>query len=365
MVRSDFPSSRQKYLGNPRVCAFKRPDSLLSTSQATYMRGNFREEAEVLYGDNRGCPRPWTKEPQMMDLSPIDIPELDEYVIRRKSACDPQLRSHAKSILEAKGRLRLAPHPFLFKHKLRLCLTDRWHQLLGKKSHKRASCQQHLSCLIRTLTHHSTSFMEALNARQKKRLRTFCTANPVHVIPFYHKVMYWENRRIIRHQEALLDKCCRPGEVVEEDEVFRFAIVVCKRCRRPGHVRGECPGADGEGIEDVERDDEGAHDAMGEAAAAMVEMAMRGDAAADSAADDVHAIPAEMATGSGAEDSPHMFQQGELVLYRLLNGDMVHAKVVNVDMVSAAELGTPDYTILLDGAERQVEASRLQPLLAV
>lgn len=211
------------------------------------MRGNYCEEAKQLYGDNRGCPRPWTTA-HSMDLSPIDIPELDERVIRRKSARDPHLRRHARSILKAKGKLRLAPHPFLFKHKARLCLTDRWHQLLGKKSHKRATCQQHLTCLIRTLTHDRTSFMESLNARQRKRLRTICTADPSHVIPFYHKFMYWENRKIIRHQEALLEKCRRPGEVVGEDDVFRFAIMVCERCRRPGHVSGACPGAGSESV---------------------------------------------------------------------------------------------------------------------
>ena len=178
-----------------------------------------------------------------MDLSPVDIPELDERVIRQKSACDPDLRQHAKKILAAKGRLRLAPHPFLFNHKARLCLTDRWHQLLGKKSHKRATCQQHLTCLLRTLNHDRTSFMESFNARQRKILRTICTADPSHVIPFYHKFMYWENRKIIRRQEALLEKCRRPGEVVGEDEVFRFAIMVCERCRSHGHTRGACPGA--------------------------------------------------------------------------------------------------------------------------
>jgi len=209
------------------------------------MRGNYREEAKQLYGDNRGCPRPWTTA-NSLDLSPIDIPELDERVIRRKSARDPNLRRHAQSILNAKGKLRLAPHPFLFKHKARLCLTDRWHQLLGKKSHKRATCQQHLTCLIRTLTHDRTSFMESLNARQRKRLRTICTADPSHVIPFYHKFMYWENRKVIRHQEALLEKCRRPGEVVGEDDVFRFAIMVCERCRRPGHASGACPDASSE-----------------------------------------------------------------------------------------------------------------------
>ena len=47
-----------------------------------------------------------------------------------------------------------------------------------------------------------------------------------------------------------------------------------------------------------------------------------------------------------------MFQRGEVVFYRLLNGEMVHAKVVKVDMESVAEVGAPDYTILLDGAER-------------
>jgi hypothetical protein len=178
-----------------------------------------------------------------MDLSPVDIPELDERVIHQKSALDPGLRQHAKKILAAKGRLRLAPHPFLFKHKARLCLTDRWHQLLGKKSHKRATCQQHLTCLLRTLNHDRTSFMEAFNARQRKRLRTICTADPSHVIPFYHKFMYWENRKIIQRQEALLEKCRRPGEVVGEDEVFRFAIMVCECCRKPGHTSGSCPGA--------------------------------------------------------------------------------------------------------------------------
>jgi hypothetical protein len=181
-----------------------------------------------------------------MDLSPSAIPELDELVIRRKSAVDPHLRSHARSILKAKGRLRTARHPFLFEHRWRLCLTDRWHQLLGKKSHKRATCQQHLTCLIRTLTHDQTSFMEAVNARQRKRLRTICTADPMHVIPFYHKVMYWQNRKIIRRQEQLLEKCCRPGEVIGEDELFRFAIMVCARCRRPGHVSSVCQDADGE-----------------------------------------------------------------------------------------------------------------------
>ena len=96
------------------------------------------------------------------DLTPVDIPELDERRIRRKTARDSETRKYAAELLEAKGRRRLWPHPFLRRHKWRLCLTDRLHQLLGKKSHKRLECQQHLACIVRTLTHDRSNIMESL-----------------------------------------------------------------------------------------------------------------------------------------------------------------------------------------------------------
>lgn len=211
------------------------------------MRGNYPEEFKQLFGENRGCPRPWAANVQDMDLSPTDIPELDSQTVR-VTAQDPEIRAHAKEILKKKGRTvggvnwRLKPHPFLFKHRLRLCLTDRWHQLLGKKSHKRATCQQHLTCLVRTLTHDRTAFMESLNARQRKRLRTICTADPAHVLPFYHKMVYWENRKIVLQQEEQLRKSCLEGQHVREDEVFRFALICCSRCNQPGHAAAFCTG---------------------------------------------------------------------------------------------------------------------------
>ena len=133
---------------------------------------------------------------------PADIPELTEHHIHFTSMQDDDVRAHATAVYEAHGELRLAPHPLLREHKMRLCITDRWHQLVGKLTHKRATCQQHLAAVCRSLTHDRSNMMESLNARQRHYYKTICTANPVHAIPLYHRLVYWENRKVLEQQEV-------------------------------------------------------------------------------------------------------------------------------------------------------------------
>jgi hypothetical protein len=202
-----------------------------SCGLVTHREGVDPQEFQHLYGENRGCPRPWVKNPASDDLVPIDIPELRDVHIRRISARDPEIRAHATRIQKAKGKMRCAPHPFCRSRK-RLCLTDRWHQSSIKKTHKRLSCNQHLASMVKSLTHDRSTMSESLNARMKLRLRTICTANPYHAIPFYHRMVFWENKAIIEQQEREFRRCMLPGSVMAKDEVFKFAIEVCAGCRQ-------------------------------------------------------------------------------------------------------------------------------------
>ena len=68
--------------------------------------------------------------------------------------------------------MRTALHPFLFEHKLRMCLTDRMHQSLTSHSHKRPECKQHLASIVKSLTHDRSTIMESLNARMRKYAHT-------------------------------------------------------------------------------------------------------------------------------------------------------------------------------------------------
>ena len=202
-----------------------------SCGLVTHREGVNGEEFQQLYGENRGCPKPWVKDPKPDYLVPINIPELRDVHIRRITAVDPEVRAHAKQIQQAKGRMRCAPHPFCRSRK-RLCLTDRFHQSIQKKTHKRASCNQHLASMVLSFTHDSSNIMESLNARMKLRLRTVCTANPYHAIPFYHRMVFWENKAIIEQQEKDFRRSALPGCVMAKDEVFKFAIEVCAGCQQ-------------------------------------------------------------------------------------------------------------------------------------
>lgn len=75
----------------------------------------------------------------------------------------------------------------------------------------------------------------------RRRLKTICTANPLHTIPFYHKMMYWENKKIIKRQEVALEKACPRGQRVSEDPLFRFATYVCSNCGSEAHGADACP----------------------------------------------------------------------------------------------------------------------------
>jgi hypothetical protein len=112
---------------------------------------------------------------------------------------------------------------------------------MKKKTHKRDSCKQHLACIIATLADDRTAIMESLNARLHKRLQTLCTLSPKRAIPFYHRITYWENRRIIEQQEAEFFAALLPGQTVKEPEPFGIALYVCERCERPlGEGRHSC-----------------------------------------------------------------------------------------------------------------------------
>ena len=132
-----------------------------SCGQTVFAKGNYPDEYEEVYGSEyNGCPKPW-KTGDDIDVTPVVIPELEEAMMA-KARMDPKVRKHYKKIRSAKGRLRIAGHPMLVYSipkkpttapgtvfRKRLCLTDRWHQGVGKKSHKRRTCQQHLTNLVR------------------------------------------------------------------------------------------------------------------------------------------------------------------------------------------------------------------------
>jgi hypothetical protein len=202
-------------------------------------------EFKELYGTNRGCPREWCATPDTTCLQPVEIPELADEHIRRKSVLDPALQAEVCDIRAAKGAKRTAHHPFLRgAHRWRLCLTDRLHQSVKKKTHKRLSCQQHLASIVATLAHDRTAIMESLNSRLNRRLKTLCTLTPKRAMPFYHRITYWENRKIIEAQIREFQAALVPGQKVIEPEPFGIALYVCEQCERPvgglGEDRCEC-----------------------------------------------------------------------------------------------------------------------------
>ena len=165
----------------------------------------------------------------------------------------------------------------------RLCLTDRMHQSLTSNSHKRAECKQHLTNLVKSLTHDRTTIMESLNARMAKcspystplrvllvpmqslcvraetlllyscttnthcracrHLSTICTASAEHAMTFYHRLVHWENSKIIERQMKALQAALRPGQVIKIDDVFKCAYYACSNpaCGSPHHCASDCP----------------------------------------------------------------------------------------------------------------------------
>jgi hypothetical protein len=210
-----------------------------------FRQGMNPTEFAELYGPNRGCPRAWVAAPNPAScLQPLEIPELADEHVRREAVSNDALVAEALAIRHAKGARRLVRHPFLRgQHQWRLCLTDRLHQSIKKKTHKRDSCKQHLASIVATLAHDRTTIMESLNARLHNRLKTLCTLTPKRAIPFYHRMTYWENRRIIEQQAAEF-RALLPGQKVVEPEPFGIALYVCEQCERPvgglGENRCEC-----------------------------------------------------------------------------------------------------------------------------
>lgn len=307
-----------------------------SCGLVSHREGMDPEEFEQLYGENRGCPKPWVKDPGVHDLVPIDIPELRDVHIRRVSARDPAIRAYAKSVLNAKGMMRCAPHPFCRSRK-RLCLTDRFHQSITKKTHKRASCSQHLASMVRSFTHDRSNIMESLNARMRLRLRTVCTANPFHAILFYHRMVYWENRDIIEQQEREFCRSLLPGRVMAKDEVFKFAIEVCAVCGQqapvdPHTCLGMTEGAGGDGGEEGE----------------------------DEASAEVSSLRKDKDDTEVALFNPGV---GDRVLYTSPTEPTQLAQIVKVHFDDPPE---PYYTINIGGVERETIGSRLRasPLMA-
>ena len=197
----------------------------------THWQGTHVEEFKKLYGENRGCPKKWLKDPPKSYLTPVSIPELEKDA-HKSAAQHPETRRYAESILAAKGSMRLERHPFMTEHfSSRLTLTDRMHaELLHKKTHKRKSCSLYLASMVSSLTHDRTTIMESLNARLKEHLTTICTAGPDHAIPFLDRIVYWENRAIIEKQRKALHDACPPGMKVVQDNIFKFALYACASC---------------------------------------------------------------------------------------------------------------------------------------
>ena len=197
----------------------------------THWQGNYVDEFKKLYGTNRGCAKPWMKHPTAEHLEPVAISELGKDA-DRETAQRPDVREYAKKVLDAKGGMRLEPHPLLRKHKWRMCLTDRMHAELHKKTHKRDSCAQSLASTVSSMTHERTAVMESLNARLKDHLATVCTAGPHHAIPYLDWLVRMENCAIVARQRKELDAACPPGMMWCEDPLFRFAVYVCRSCRQ-------------------------------------------------------------------------------------------------------------------------------------
>ena len=83
-----------------------------------------------------------------------------------------------------------------------------------------------------------------------RRLKTMCTANAVHAIPFYHKVVMWENESITtRQMQALLD-ALEPGHDLVQDDLFLFCRYVCAKCKKGFHYAYECPAVCGDAQEE-------------------------------------------------------------------------------------------------------------------
>ena len=160
----------------------------------------------------------------------MEIPELAEEYIRRVSIHKRSVQDEARAIRLAKGRERTSVHPLLKWHRFRLMLTDRLHQSTKKKTHKRPSCQQHLACIVSTLSDDRTTIMESLNSRLKDRLRTLCTLTPKRAMLFYHRLTYWENKSIITRQRKSFNDARLPGHRVVEPEPFGIAVYICEGC---------------------------------------------------------------------------------------------------------------------------------------
>lgn len=99
-----------------------------------------------MYGDNKGCWRPYKhgKEAEANAQIVTRVPELDPKHVRREGD-NPDVGNIARRIREGRYH-RTDPHPFLRKHRLRVCVSDRFHQSIRKKTHKRVECLQHLAC---------------------------------------------------------------------------------------------------------------------------------------------------------------------------------------------------------------------------
>jgi hypothetical protein len=193
----------------------------------THMQGTYTDEFKELYGINRGCPKPWQKDPSDDYLAAVQIPEVATNAHKRTARC-PERRKYAKGIIDAKGDKRLHVHPFLYNHRWRLALTDRFHATIHKKTHKRKACALQLASGVSSLTHERSNVMESLNARLKEHLTTVCTAGPDHSIPFLDRIIYWENAAIIEKQDVVCKAACPKGHSVAADPVFRFSHYVCK-----------------------------------------------------------------------------------------------------------------------------------------
>ena len=202
----------------------------------THWEGNYVEEFKKLYGVNRGCAKPWMKKPPEDYLEPVAIPELAKDA-DKKTAQRSEVRAYAKMVLDAKGGMRTEPHPLMREHEKRLCLTDRMHADLHKKTHRRESCVQNLASNVSSLTHERTAIMESLNARLKEHLATVCTAGPDHAIPYLDWLVRSENCAILERQRAEMDAACPPGMMWRLDPLFGFAVYVCSTC---GEQACEC-----------------------------------------------------------------------------------------------------------------------------
>ena len=216
-----------------------------SCGLATFHRGNDPDGAAQTLGPNRGCPKAWNSAPPGLVLDPVAIPELLPGAERDLAMENPTIdgksvRDYAEEVLAARGCKRYRPHPFMQKHLWRLILSDRFHHGIMKKTHKKPTCFQRVIAQCSSLSDVRTSFMESVNARMNRRLKTVCTVDPATYFPLMQRMHYQNNKKIHFRMLETLTKKMKTGHVLVRDPIFNYFIYACARCKKFGHLEAEC-----------------------------------------------------------------------------------------------------------------------------